>query len=502
MTIDLPQRAQPRNSADASTRAIPVADTAAPPQPDGVTLLKSATGIAGFDIATGGGLPQDRTTVLLGGPGTGKTVFALQTLVSGCMRGEPGIFVSFEERHDQLIVNAATFGWDVPALQAADMLYFIDGRPDTDVVRSGGFTLTALLSGVAAKAAALGARHVVFDSADMLLGLLPDPAAQQREAYRIRDWLTGSGLTGLLTIRTFPDTGQPTPLYRQLEFMGDCTIVLDLKMRHGTAQRQLRITKYRGSGYTEHALPMLISPYGIDVDPLVAYAPAPPEPAARRGSGVATLDRLLDGGYPGAATVLISGPSGSGKSVLAYACVKAACDAGERALLWCGDRPAAVVLQESASHGIALQDCVDAGQLVVLGVRVASASPEQHAQALTRACTEQDAACIAVDNLPAYPPVWTSIAERTSHYARQRGATLLCTAITAEDDGRETPAMARLADVWIMLGTTRQGDRRVRELTVIKARATPHADTTHLLTLSGDGPRIGALNGHASHGGC
>jgi circadian clock protein KaiC len=462
--------------------------------PPGAALLKSATGIAGFDTATDGGLPQDRITVLLGGPGTGKTVFALQTLVHACQRGESGIFVSFEERHAQLTVNAATFGWNLPALQAGGSLYFIDGRPDADTAHSGGFTLTALLSGISAKAQAIGARHVVFDSIDMLLGQLDDRAAQLREAYRVRDWLTGSGLTGLLTVRSYTDRSHSTPLRSQLEFMSDCSIALDLNLRHETAQRRLRIVKYRGSPYSEHPLPMLISPAGIAVDPLVPFVtgPALPTTPPRIGTGVATLDALLAGGYPAASCILVSGPSGSGKSVLAFACAKAACDRGERALLWCGDRPAAGVLQESAAHGIALQGCIDAGQLSLLGVRVASASPEQHAQALKEACMTHRATCVAVDNLPAYPPVWASIAERLSHYTRARGATLLCTAITT-DDGRDTPVMARLADVWIMLTAGRRDHRRVRELTVIKARATPRADATHLLHLSPDGPSIVSL---------
>src|SRR6266403_1597003 len=71
-------------------------------------LHKTPTGIEGFDSITGGGLPRNRTTLLLGGPGSGKTVFALQTLVNGARQfGEPGIFVAFEENSRQILINAA-----------------------------------------------------------------------------------------------------------------------------------------------------------------------------------------------------------------------------------------------------------------------------------------------------------------------------------------------------------------------------------------------------------
>src|ERR1044072_7436905 len=81
-------------------------------------IQKSLTGIAGVDEITGGGLPTDRTSLILGAPGAGKTVFALECLVNGAKNHrEPGIFVAFEENSRQIMANAATFGWDLPALE-------------------------------------------------------------------------------------------------------------------------------------------------------------------------------------------------------------------------------------------------------------------------------------------------------------------------------------------------------------------------------------------------
>src|ERR1051325_2979668 len=65
-------------------------------------IPKRATGIAGFDEITGGGLPAGRTTLILGAPGAGKTVFALECLVNGARNlREPGIFVAFEESRSE-----------------------------------------------------------------------------------------------------------------------------------------------------------------------------------------------------------------------------------------------------------------------------------------------------------------------------------------------------------------------------------------------------------------
>src|SRR5687767_3950441 len=79
---------------------------------------KSSTGIAGFDEMTGGGLPTGRTTLIVGGPGSGKTIFAMQFLVHGITsHDEPGIFVAFEEAPDRLVTNFSSFGWPLAKMR-------------------------------------------------------------------------------------------------------------------------------------------------------------------------------------------------------------------------------------------------------------------------------------------------------------------------------------------------------------------------------------------------
>ena len=79
---------------------------------------KAPTGIIGFDEITGGGLPRGRTTLLVGGPGSGKTLFALQFLVHGAQHcNEPGIFVAFEKTPTRIVANAESFGWKLADLR-------------------------------------------------------------------------------------------------------------------------------------------------------------------------------------------------------------------------------------------------------------------------------------------------------------------------------------------------------------------------------------------------
>src|SRR6476646_9531426 len=80
------------------------------------SLAKVPTGVDGFDEITGGGLPRGRPTLVCGGPGCGKTLFALQFLVHGAVHGESGVFVTFEETEEDLLKNAASLGYDLPDL--------------------------------------------------------------------------------------------------------------------------------------------------------------------------------------------------------------------------------------------------------------------------------------------------------------------------------------------------------------------------------------------------
>jgi len=228
---------------------------------------KSLTGIVGFDEITGGGLPSGRTTLLVGGPGSGKTIFALQFLAHGARDlREPGIFVAFEEAPQRIIANSEGFGWNLGPLQPKK-LFFLDAQPPPDIIQSGNFDLSGMLAVLGDKARAMGARRIVLDAVDILLSILPDAATRRREVYRLHRWLLKNDLTGLITAKDIGDnassfTEQPLGL---MQFMVDCTVILNHRVVLGTSRRDLRVQKYRGSGFEEDELPFVIGAGGIDV---------------------------------------------------------------------------------------------------------------------------------------------------------------------------------------------------------------------------------------------
>jgi len=132
-------------------------------------IPKVATQIAGLDEILEGGLPRGRTTLVNGGPGSGKTVLGLEFLCRGAMAGEPGVFVTFEERANAIRLNARSMGWDLAALEKAGKMAIIEARLPGEEVLSGDFDIQGMLAIVGGHAKRIGAKRIVMDALDVLL---------------------------------------------------------------------------------------------------------------------------------------------------------------------------------------------------------------------------------------------------------------------------------------------------------------------------------------------
>ena len=361
---------------------------------------KAPSGITGFDEITGGGLPRGRTTLLLGGPGSGKTILALQFLVHGAhQRKEPAIFVAFEETSQRIIENFKGFGWDLAALQRRK-LYFLDAKPSPDLVLSGGFDLGGMLAVLGAKAKEMGARRIVFDALDVLLALLPDAAAKRREIFRLHEWLLAQELTAIVTAKAGPDEAssaneQP---FGFMQYMVDCAVVLNHRVVLGVSQRNLRVQKYRGSAFDENESPFVIGDRGFDVAVARTLGRVDASVTNERiSSGVARLDTMLSGGYYRGSSVLITGFPGTAKTTLSGAFAEAACKRGERTMFVSFDSDGSEVMRNLTSVGIQLNRFVKNGLLRMISARTITGSSETLLVRIKTLAREHRSRCLVID---------------------------------------------------------------------------------------------------------
>lgn len=461
-------------------------------------IEKAPTGIRGFDEMTGGGIPRGRTTLLLGGAGTGKTNFALQTLVHGAQElGEPGIFVAFEESAAHIRANAAAMGWDLPALED-DRLFFLDARIPLDTVQSGSFDLSGILTGLAQRAQAMGARRIVFDAIDVLLALLDDAAMERGEIYRLHNWIEANDFTGVVTAKVDGEGTGKEGRYGFLHYMADCVISLEQTTYQLMTSRHLQIEKYRGSGYVENRTPMLISEHGIRVagsNPIRLTHPVQHE---RVSSGVEALDQMLTGGYYRGTNVLLTGAPGTAKSTLAGAFVEAACRRGERAMFVSFDEGADEIVRNLQSVNIDLQSHRDAGLLAMHSVYSGYQSAEAHLMALQNRIEAHRPTCVVIDPLSAIMKSGevyntTDVAQRLLYGTKAQGITTLCTSLMGSQDS-EMPATAlsvsTIADTWIHLTYESRGGEQNRSLIILKSRGTGHSGQVRELVLSDEGVKL------------
>jgi circadian clock protein KaiC len=459
---------------------------------------KAPSGIAGFDELTGGGLPSGRTTVLAGGPGSGKTIFALQFLVNGARKfKEPGMFVAFEEAPARIVRNLRGFGWNLLKLTTEKKLFLLDAQPTPDLVQAGDFDLSGMLAVLGGQAKAMGARRIVFDALDIMLAMLPDAGARRREVNRLHDWLLNSSLTGLVTAKAGGEATQEAQPLGFMPFMVDCAVILNHRVTLGVSQRNLRVQKYRGSGFDENEAPFVIGKDGFDVAiPHASKRSSAPLGHERISSGVKRLDTMLDGGYYRAASVLITGFPGTAKTTLSGAFAEAACGRGERTAFVSFDSDGAEVARNLTSVGIRLQRYVKNGSLKIISARTLSGSAETLLVRIKTIAVEHRARCLVIDPVSALSTAGNEltahgVVDRLIDWAKADGITLVCTSLIDEavngKSVRSPLQVSTLADTWIHLNYLVQAGERNRGLSIIKSRGTSHSNQVRELVLSASG---------------
>lgn len=462
-------------------------------------IAKTPTGIAGLDAITGGGLPSGRPTLVCGGPGCGKAVLGMQFLVRGVRdHGEPGLFVSFEERPADLVANFASMDFGVEALVAEGLIGITHIElTRNEIVETGPFTLDALRIRIEQGLRTVGAKRVVIDSMDSVFSALSSTELLRFEVGRLLEWLKRCGVTAIIT----GERGSSELTRHGFEaYVSDCVVLLDHRVAEQLTTRRLRVVKYRGAAHEQDEFPFLIDQTGATVPPITSLDLNYEAPSDRISTGVADLDAMVGGGYFRSTTVLVTGKAGSGKSSLAASFAAAVCGRGERCLYVALEESPAQLTRNMRSIGIDLQPALDEGLLEIQAFRPTARGLEGHLVTITATVDRLAPSCVVIDPITNFVSVGDteqvrSMLARIVHHLKSIGVTLVLTALTP-GSGYETEtetAVSSLTDTWVALGTVPIGSTRRRELRVVKSRGVEHSVDDHELIISAGGLSLRAL---------
>lgn len=479
-------------------------DLAIAPQSSGVSarIEKASTGISGLDDILHGGLPAQRTTLISGGPGTGKTVLALQFLLEGIRVGEPGIFLTMEERAEGIRENALSLGWDLSPYEEQGSFFLFDARLDPQAVVSGSFDLSALLAIIGGAADAMGAKRIVIDALDMLMRLFDDPRRARNEVYALHEWLTNRELTVILTAKA-ASTGETVHPYDFLDFMADCVIFLDNRVSDQLSTRRLRVIKFRGSNFSRSENPYIITQRGIRFIPMAGLELGHAPLGKHVSSGQPEFDTILGGGLRRASCTLISGTTGTGKTTLASTFSRAACAREEKVLYLDFEESQAALVSGMISAGIDLRPAIQSGCLKVLAMLPEAMGAEEH---LIRTVDIMDVfqpqhlildAVSSITRMGSEQAAFDFLV-RVLNIAKERGITIILINQTAgfmDEHEISGVGISSLVDTVIFLRYVESGGEINRNLLVLKSRGSHHSNQYREYQITSNGVQIAHLFG-------
>ena len=298
-------------------------------------VQKLPTGIVSFDMIAEGGLPRNRTTLVSGTAGSGKTVFAIQFLAAGIAAGENGVFVTFEEPPRDIRQNMRSFGWNLVEWEREGTLAIVDASPDpeTEIIETGGFDLGALLARLENAVRKVGAKRVSIDSLGAMFSQFHDQSLVRSELFRIASALKRMGVTALMTAERTKDYG-PIARFGVEEFIADNVMVLRNVLEEEKRRRTIEILKFRGTDHQKGEFPFtIVANEGLVVIPLSSIQLRQKSSDVRITSGNEALDRMCGGGFFRDSVILVSGATGTGKTLTVTQFLAGGAAAGERCLL-------------------------------------------------------------------------------------------------------------------------------------------------------------------------
>ncbi|MDB5119432.1 MAG: kaiC [Sphingobacteriales bacterium] len=444
---------------------------------------KTPTGITGLDEITGGGLPTGRPTLICGQAGCGKTLMSIEFIVNGAtLYNEPGVFMAFEERAEELALNVSSLGFDLASLQKENKIKIDHVHIQrTEIEETGEYDLEGLFIRLGHAIDSIGAKRVVLDTIENLFSSLINESILRSEIRRLFHWLKDKGVTAIIT----GEKGEGLLTRHGLEeYVSDCVILLDNRVNNQITTRLLRIVKYRGSVHGTNEYPFLIDEDGISVLPVTSLKLEKDISKKRVSSGVSSLDQMLGGsGFYEGSSILVSGTSGTGKTSIAGCFTYGACSRGEKCLYFAFEEGHKQIIRNMESIGMDLQQFVDNGLLQFHASRPTIYGLEMHLVSIHKAILKFKPSTIVLDPITNLTTVGSmsevkSMLIRLIDFLQSQNITVMFTALTYNtvSDTLADEGISSLVDAWIQVKDIEFNGERNRGLYVMKSRGMKHSN--------------------------
>jgi circadian clock protein KaiC len=463
-------------------------------EPITTQFKKSPTGIKGFDEITFGGLPTNRPTVIFGSSGTGKTVMAMEFILNGAgLFNESGLFLTFEERVEDIIVNASSLGYNLQKfITEKKVLVEHLNISNSEIHEVGKYNLDGLFVILGHAIEKINAKRIVLDSFDTLFSNF-DTRILRAEFKKLFLWLKEKKLTAIITAEV-GDTFL-TRLGIE-ENVADCVIELNNRVVNQMGTRRIRIIKYRGSAHANNEYPFLIDENGMTIFPIISKINEQEVSIERILTGIPSLDEMLESkGYYSGSSILVSGTAGTGKTSITAAFAKKICNDKITCLFCVFEETPNQLMRNMTSIGINLEAYKTNSLLHFYYARPSLQNLELHFMAIKEQIEILKPGVVILDpitNLMTEGPNSDvrSMLTRFVDYLKTKQITVMFTAAITIGSISQNPSdegISSMVDTWIMLQDIETEDERYKSLYVMKSRGMKHSKKVKEFIISSTG---------------
>lgn len=225
-----------------------------------MAIKRVSTGIPGLDNLIDGGFKRNSVNLVAGGAGSGKTIFAMQFIIEGLKKNEPGIYITFEEKKEKVYDDMLGFGWDLRKYEKQGNFVFLEYTPDQvkKILTEGGGIVESIIEKIKVS-------RIVIDSITSFALLYEDELTKKEAALALFELIDKWGCTGMLTSQD--ESRDDHTITAAMEFEVDGIIILYHVKKKGIRRRALEILKMRGTKIPETTIALEITSKGIRINP-------------------------------------------------------------------------------------------------------------------------------------------------------------------------------------------------------------------------------------------